>query len=217
MASIIQFNSFYPATLGTMGAAAAVGDVLVIACGSNTLNTATATVTGATVTMTAQQVKTGTGSLNNALTILTGTVTGAGTPAINTSGDSDMGFAAWIIRGLSSATKNAGNGAFGVGNPLTASITTSATCTIIIGYLNESANNFTSWNGSLVGDATTPTHADAWAHQLGVAATTFSPGANVTSNGDNTICVIALPETTSGFTPAWGVRATHMVVGTGVQ
>lgn len=215
MASLIQFNSFYPATSGTMGAAAAINDVLAIGCGSNTLNTATATVTGATVTMTSQQVKTGTGTLNNALTILTGPVTGAGTPAINTSADSDMGFAAWILRGESSATKNAGNGNFGVGNPLTAAITTTVTCTIIIGYLNESANNFTSWNGSLVGDATTPTHADAWGHQLGVAAQTFSPGANVTSNADNTVCVIAIPETSSGFKPAWGQNATSTIIGVG--
>lgn len=217
MASIIQFNSFYPATSGTMGAAASVNDVLVIGCGSNTLNTATATISGATATMTSQQNKTGTGSFNNSLTMLTGTVTAGGTPGINTSADSDMGFAAWIVRGLSSPTKNAGNGNFGTGNPLTASITTSATCSIFTGYLNENGDNFTSWNGSLVGDSHTAGHADAFAHQLGVTATTFSPGANVTSNADNTVIVIALPESGGGgsFQPAWGQNATATIMGVG--
>src|SRR6267378_1897665 len=195
MASIVRFDKFYPGTSGTMGAAAQVNDVLVVACGSNTLNHATATVTGATATMAEQQFQSGTGSLNNASTILTGLVTGAGTPAFNTSADSDMGFGAWIVRGLSSATKNTGSGAFGVGNPLTATVNPNVQCTLIIAYLNENANNFTSWNGSINSEGTDATHADAYGDQLAVPSGSISPGANVTSEQNNTICFIFLPET----------------------
>src|SRR6267378_283057 len=195
MASIIQFNKFYPASTGTMGSAAAINDVLVVACGSNTLNHATCTVTGATATMAEQQFQSGTGGGPNAITILTGTVTGAGTPAFTTSADADMGFACWIVRGLSSATKNTGSGAFGVGNPLTATVNPSVVCTLIIAYLNENANNFTSWNGSINSEGTDATHADAYGDQLAVPSGSISPGANVTSEQNNTICFIFLPET----------------------
>ena len=195
MASIVRFDKFYPATSGTMGAAAQVNDVLVIACGSNTLNHATATVTGATATMVEQQFQSGTGGLNNAITILTGVVTGAGTPAFNTSGDSDMGFGCWIVRGLSSATKNTGSGAFGVGNPLTATVNPSVVCTLLIAYLNENTNSFTSWNGSINPEGADASHADAYGDQLAVPSGSISPGANVTSHGDNTIAFIFLPET----------------------
>lgn len=195
MASIVRFDKFYPATSGTMGAAAQVGDILVVACGSNTLNHATCTVTGATATMVEQQFQSGTGSLFNAITILTGTVTVAGTPAFSVSADTDMGFGCWIVRGLSSATKNTGSGAFGVGNPLTATVNPGVVCTLLIAYLNENTNNFTSWNGSINAEGVDAAHVDAYGDQLAVPSGSISPGANVTSHGDNTICFIFLPET----------------------
>lgn len=198
MASIVRFDKFYPATTGTMGAAAAVNDVLVVACGSATLVHATATVTGATATMAEQQFQSGTGTSANASTILTGLVTGAGTPAFTVSAESDMGFGCWIVRGLSSATKNTGSGAFGTAAPITATVNPSVTCTLIIAYLNENANNFTSWNGSINPEGGNATHADTFGDQLAVPSGSISPGANVTSQGDNTICFIFLPETAGG-------------------
>lgn len=197
MASIVRFDKIYPGTLLTMGAAAQVNDVLVLACGSNSLTHATATCAGATATLAEQQFQSGTGSLQNALTILTGIVTGAGTPAFTVSGESDMGYGAWIIRGLSSATKNDGNGAFGVGNPLTASANPTGTTTLVIAYLNENGNNFTSWNGSINAEGADAGHADAYGDQVDVAAGSITPGANVTSEQNNTIAFIFLPNAAS--------------------
>ena len=200
MASIIQYNSFYPSSAGTMGSASAINDVLIVACVAHTLLHATATVTGATATMVEQQFKSGTGGTDNAITILTGLVTGAGTPAITTSTEPDMGFGCWIVRGLSSATKNTGNGAFGVGNPLTASGNPSVTASLFIAYLNEFTNSWTSWNGSIVPDSNNTGHTDAFGHQLDMASGSYTPGANVTSDSDNTIAFIFLPNTAAGDT-----------------
>ena len=193
MSSIIDSSSIYPGTLLTAGQVAQVGDVLIVAAGSNTLNHATCTVTGATVIMLEQKNQQGTGSLQNSATILTGLVTASGTPAYTLSGDSDMGFRQWIVRGLSSASAHASGGNFGIGNPLTGTGNTTVPCSLFLIYLNESANNFTSWNGSISADAADPTHADAYGIQLDMDAGNYTPGFNCTSEQNNTLAFIFLP------------------------
>lgn len=199
--SIVRFDDFYPGSTGTSGAAAAIGDILVVAVGYISTSHATASVSGVTISggpnLVEQQFTTN-GSAS--ITILTGSVTVAGTPAFTVSVQSDVGFQAWIVRGCSSATADNANGASGVGNPLTAAGNPTVTSTLLISYLNEVANNFTSWNGSIASDAGPNGHVDAAGHQLSVPAGATTPGANVTSDAGNIISFIYLPVTASGPT-----------------
>lgn len=205
MSSLVEFKSFYagtfPSRVGTMTATAAVDDVLVVACvdGTTSSTPRSATVTGATVTLAQQEHKFNNVGGNQNITILTGVVTAAGVPVITTSGGTDPGAMAWIVRGLSSATKNAGNSAGGTGvNPLVSgSVTTTVTTALIIAFNNETAVTFSSFTGSITTDGNETTHTHAGGHEFGVAAGTYTPGVNCSTGAANTMAFIYLPETSA--------------------
>lgn len=197
-ASIIRYDHFYVASSGAMGAAAQVNDVIVVACMAKSATHATCTVTGATATMAEQQFTYQ--ALDPAgITFLTGLVTGAGTPTLTLNSLSDQAFAAWIVRGVSSATANAAGGNTGSGNPLVTSATLapSITSSLFIAYLDEPAGgNFTSFTMSVTTDNSTTTHADASGHQLDVTSGNYTPGVNLTAGtAFHVMSAIFLPNT----------------------
>lgn len=195
-ASLIDVNSFYPATTGSL-AAASVNDVIVLACMNSNGSHATATCAGATCVLTEPSggFIAVTGTNTEAITLLTGLVTGAGTPAFTTSADTDTGFIAWLVRGISSATPIVVNTAGGVGNPLTAAGNPAAKSCLFIAWFSENADNYTSFNMSIVEDAHNTSHFHAGGHLLNLAASSYTPGANNTSSADNAVAFLFLQNT----------------------
>ena len=202
-ASIINFTHQYPATSGTgyaMGASANIDDYIVLFTGnSGTSGHSTAVLSGATGTFVENTSAFVTVS-NKTITCLVAHVTGSGTPTIAasySSGGGDLGWSAWIVRGLT-GTAAAASSTSGTASPLTVSLSPSSQSSLLIFWLNEQGNNFTSWNGSIALDEHDTSHWDAAGHQLGVAAGSYTPGANVTSNSLNELSAIYMVETGGG-------------------
>ena len=195
MATLIDSGGQYVAASPyALTNAAAVNDVLVVIITSNSNTHATATVSGATATLAERQFVTNGGS--QCVTVLTGLVTGAGTPSITFSGGADLSIQVWLVRGLSSATEDKLGSVTGTGNPLTTSVTTTVTTSLFTCWYSAVGDNFTSWNGSITASNEFTSCSSAYGYQLDIAAASRTDGANVTSNVNNTITQIYLPNDT---------------------
>lgn len=201
MASSIVPSSFThvrPATSGAgtaLGAAAAVGDVIVVFSGDGGGVTATAACTGATCTLASQKQQIGNDGLV-VTTVFTGTVTGAGTPTIAvTSAGGNLRWDGLIISGLSSATAHAVTGGTFPADAgvYSASVTTTVTCTLLNYWADNSLDPFVSWLLSateLSSDAVA-----AWsgsAYLLDQVGGTYAMGMNSTGSGSNRLSMITL-------------------------
>ena len=211
-ATIIDFTNKTAPTSGVgyaLGAAAQVGDVIVVLVRDLVINVhATGTVSGATCTLAEQQWVSNGASSWTTNTILTGVVTVAGTPtvAITSTGGLALSWSAYIVRGLSSATKNGGASASGTSDPLTAAITTNTLCALFCMYNNQGGGGFTAFNGSITSSASGSVY--AYGYQLNVASGAQTPGVDVSSaEAGNTFSAIYLPITPTDPTITGGTAA----------
>lgn len=203
MATVSGYTHAYVASVVTLGASASVGDVIIAASMAKSTTHSTCTITGATATMTERRFDSE--ALDpGGVTILTGLVTGAGTPILTFNSLSDQGVCGWIESGLSSEVPDASGGNSGAGSPLvtSAALVTTHTCTFFYVYLDEAAGaNFTSFTDSAITDNDTATHEDASGHITGLVAGTYSAsGVNGASSAFRVVSVICLPETSVAAT-----------------
>ena len=219
MASIIGFGHQYVATSGTGyllssctvftgSAAAQVDDYIILFTGnSGTAGHSTATLSGATGTFVENTSAFVTVS-NHTITCLVAHVTGAGNATIAATyatGGGDLGWSAWIVRGLTGTAAAAGSNS-GTANPLvTGTLSPASTSSLFTYFLNETtSSSFTSWTGSETLNTHDTSHEDAAGYQLGVAAGSYTPGANVTSNAQNEVSALYMVESPpTSATCAW--------------
>lgn len=189
----------YPIGSGTgasIGTAVQVNDILVVCCADGgTQATQTATCSGATCTLTNRKRQVS-NSGGGTASILSGLVTGAGTPTIAvTSGGGDLGWSCIILRGYASATPDQTGSANypSDASPETAQVITAQAATIINWWANESGDMYsaaTPAGQTLVNHDTG--HFDALNYKTGVASGTLNYGITTTGGTGGTSSIVVL-------------------------
>jgi hypothetical protein len=207
-AAIIDHRHVYPATSGSGYALtnnAQVGDVIILFCGrGGTTGHDTAVLSGALasagfVEQTSAYAAV-TIAVSGVITCLIAVVTTAGIPtiAVTVGASSDLGWDAWVVRGLTGSLNVGGSVTDSTSTPLTISLSPSAASSLFTYYLDESSDTFTSWNGSISLQQEDTGHTDASGYQLGVVAGSYTPGANVVGATSTLISAVYMTEAVSG-------------------
>jgi hypothetical protein len=199
--AVVDFAHVYPGVTLAFTVSAEVGDVVIVMPVSGSGGNATASDDKGNVYNHRWYQA---GIITTRVECLTALVQNPGILTITVSNKNDMGFAAWLVRGPTSHVPHAIGGAYGGGNPLTASLTTTVTCSLFIAYGNETRDGWTSFTE---GAAITPYgnhdtgHIDANGYILNLPPGNYNPGANVTDPyGENVIVALFLPASSGAGT-----------------
>ncbi len=183
---LIEFNHKYPGTSNTFANTANVGDMIIIAAGHDNTNNVTATVSGATATLSERLFRFN-GSGPASITFLSGPVTVAGVPTItlNSVALGDMGYSAWVVRNLPNSTPHVANSEINAGTSyINVAATTTKTASIFAYWLNEATGHqdFVSFTSNVDLDLFDTGHYDASGHKFGLSTGSYVEGANVTGS-----------------------------------